>query len=201
MPVKGDAGHGGAHRRTQQERRDTTRAALRSAARELFATKGFAAAGREEIVERAGVTRGALYHHFASKEHLFAAVFEEVEAEAMGRVAEASMAGTDPLDRLRRGAIAYLAIAAEPAVTRICLLDAPAVLSPEARRDVLDRHVVGLVQAALEECMDAGQVERQPVAPLARVLLAALMEAATMVAQGVDGDEVAAVVDRMLARL
>lgn len=197
MPVKGDGGH----RRTQQERRDTTRAALRAAARELFATKGFAAAGREEIVERAGVTRGALYHHYASKEELFAAVYEEVEAEAMGRVAEASMAGTDPLDRLRRGAAAYLGIAAEPTFTRICLVDAPAVLAPEVRREVSERHVVGLVQAALEECMDGGQIERQPVAPLARVLLAALMEAATMIAQGVEPRDVAAVVERLLARL
>ena len=200
MPVKGDDGHR-APRRTQQERRATTRAALLAAGRELFATKGFAGAGREEIVERAGVTRGAMYHHFASKEDLFAAVFEEVEAEVMAHVAEAAMAGSDPLDELRRGSLAYLDIAADAGVNRICLLDAPAVLSPDVRREVTERHVVGLVQAGLEACMAAGQIERQPVEPLARVLLAALLEAATLVAQGSDRDQVATVVERMLSRL
>lgn len=212
MPVKGDDGHGappGApaapaappERRTQRERRAATRAALRASARALFEAKGFAATGREEIVERAGVTRGAMYHHFASKEDLFAAVYEEVEAEVMVQVAEAAMAGTDPLDRLKRGARAYLEVAAEPGVNRICLLDAPSVLPAEVRRDVSERHVVGLVRTALEECMDAGQIARQPVGPLARVLLAALLEAATMIAQGGDRDEVGGVVDRLLGTL
>ena len=200
MPVKGDEGHRPA-RRTQSERRETTRAALLAAGRELFSTKGFAGAGREEIVERAGVTRGAMYHHFASKEELFAAVYEMAEAEAMGKVAEAAMSGADPLDRLRRGAMAYLDIAADPGINRICLLDAPAVLAPAVRRDVTERHVMGLVRGALEECMDAAQIDRQPVEPLAYVLLAALLEAATLVAEGGDRADVAAVVERLFERL
>lgn len=197
MPVKGDGGH----RRTQQERRDATRTALKAAARHLFAAKGFAGAGREEIVERAGVTRGAMYHHFPSKEALFAAVYEEVEAEVVAHVAEAAMAGVDPLDQLQRGARAYLDIAAEPGVNRICLLDAPSVLAAEVRRDVSERHVVGMMRAVLEECMAAGQIEPQPVDPLARVLLAGLVEAATLIAQGGDRADVGGVVDRLLATL
>jgi AcrR family transcriptional regulator len=204
MPVKGDGGHGegrGPGRRTQPERRAATRAALIGAARDLFATKGFAGAGREEIVERAGVTRGAMYHHFSSKEALFAAVYEEVEAEVVAHVAEAAMAVADPMAQLRLGSLAYLEVAADPGINRICLLDAPSVLPAEVRRDVSERHVVALVRHALDDCIAAGRIEPQPVGPLARVLLAALVEAATLVAQGADPDEVATVVERLLARL
>ncbi len=200
MPVKGDAGHPTA-RRTQAERRETTRAALLVAARELFAAKGFAGAGREEIVERAGVTRGALYHHFASKEDLFRAVYEEVEEEVLGIIATAAMAAADPQEQLRLGALAYLDIAADPAVHRICLLDAPSVLDPDVRRQLTERFGVGVVREALAACMAAGRIDRQPVEPLAHVLLAALLEAATLVAEGADQAEVSALVERMLERL
>ncbi|HZN15778.1 MAG TPA: helix-turn-helix domain-containing protein, partial [Acidimicrobiales bacterium] len=68
-------------RRTQAERSATTKAALLAAARELFAENGFAATGRDDIAERAGVTRGALYHHYDSKEALLRAVVLEMERE------------------------------------------------------------------------------------------------------------------------
>ena len=194
MAVKGDAGH----RRTQAERRASTRSALLAAARELFAEKGFAGAGREEIVERAGVTRGAMYHHFDSKEALFQAVYEEVEHEMLGRIAEAAITAPEPLEQLRRGAMAYLDVAANDDVRRICLLDAPSVLSTEVRRELAERYGLGLVRESLALCMADGAIARQPVEPLAHVLLAALLEAATLVADGADRAEVDAVVERML---
>jgi AcrR family transcriptional regulator len=197
MAVKGDEGH----RRTQQERRATTRAALLRAARELFAAKGYAGAGREEIVERAGVTRGAMYHHFASKEDLFRAVYEEVEVEVLEHVAVAAMAGADPLDQLRLGAQAYLDVAARTDVRRICLLDAPSVLSTEYLRAFSDGHGLGLIRESLRAAMDGGQIAEQPLDPLAHVLLAALMEAATLVAEGSPRSDVDAVVGSMLERL
>src|SRR4051812_30622725 len=143
MPVKGDDGHP-APRRTQAERREATRGALLQAARELFSTKGFTGAGREEIVQRAGVTRGAMYHHFESKEDLFRAVYEQCEHEVMGRVATAAMVTTDPREQLRLGALAWLEFAADPSIARICLLDAPSVLQPEVRRELSERYGVGL---------------------------------------------------------
>ncbi|HEV8064003.1 MAG TPA: helix-turn-helix domain-containing protein, partial [Acidimicrobiales bacterium] len=79
-------------RRTQAERSATTREALLTAARELFAEKGYTATGREQVADRAGVTRGALYHHFANKQALFTAVVEAVEVETCRRIAEAAMA-------------------------------------------------------------------------------------------------------------
>jgi AcrR family transcriptional regulator len=197
MPVKGDSGH----RRTQAERRASTRSALIGAARRLFAEKGFAGAGREEIVERAGVTRGAMYHHFASKEALFQAVYEEIEDEVLGRIAEAAMGATEPLEQFRRGAMAYLDVAANDDVRRICLLDAPSVLPTEVRRELAERYGLGLVRESLAACMATGAIARQPVEPLARVLLAALLEAATLVAEGAERAEVDAIVERTLAGL
>ena len=200
MAVKGES-VGAAPRRTQAERRASTRAALLQSARELFGTKGFAGAGSEEIVERAGVTRGAMYHHFESKDDLFRAVYEEVEAETMGHVAEAAMATTDPKEELRLGARAWLQFAADPTVARICLIDAPAVLNPRVRRELSERYGVGMVRAVLQECIEAGQITPQPVDLLARVVLAALLEAATLVGEGADRAEVATIVEAMLDAL
>jgi AcrR family transcriptional regulator len=175
-------------RRSQAERSATTRGALIEAARELFARDGYAATGREAIVERAGVTRGALYHHFADKEALFRAVFEQIEAEVMAKAAQAAVSASpdDPLGQLRAGSLAYLDVALDPAVQRICLLDAPAVLSPADRQTVVDDHAAGLVREVLRAAVDAGAVISQPVEPLTHVLLAALHEAALYVARAED---------------
>jgi AcrR family transcriptional regulator len=193
------------HRRTQAERSRATRAALLASARPLFAERGFTGTGREEIVERAGLTRGALYHHFASKRDLFRATFEEVEAEVTERVARAAAAAADPLDALRRGCHEFLDAATDEAVQRIVLLDAPAVLGWHEWRELEARYGLGLTTAGLEAAMQAGVIERQPVEPLAHMLLAALCEAALLVAGAPDPTraraEVGVVVDHLLDRL
>lgn len=198
MAVKGDPGH---QRRSQADRRAATRSALVRAGRELFSEKGFVGAGREEIVARAGVTRGAMYHHFASKEELFRAVFETVEAEVLDQVATAAMVTADPLQQLRLGSRAYLDIAVRADVRRICLVDAPAVLSPEYRRTFAEAHSLGLIRAALAAAMAQGQIAALPVDPLAHLVMAAVLEAATLVGEGADRDEVGAVLDVLLERL
>lgn len=179
----------GSRPRTQAERREQTRAALLAAGRALFAERGFVGAGREEIVERAGVTRGALYHHFDSKEALFQAVFEQVEQELCDAVAIAAIAGTDPIDSLRLGAHAFLDAASTPDVRRIVLLDAPSVLSVETRRSLSERYGLGLVREALRGAAAAGALTISPVEPLAPILLAALHEAATVIADATDPTE------------
>jgi AcrR family transcriptional regulator len=201
MVVKGDEGHAGAPRRTQGERRAATRAALLAAGREQFAVKGFAGAGREEIVERAGVTRGAMYHHFASKEDLFRAVYEACEEEVLERVVVAAAGATTPKEMLRRGSLAYLEVAAAEDVRRICLLDAPAVLAPDVRRELMERFGLSVIRQALDECMDAGEIRRQPVDVLAHAYLAMLLECATLVAEGRDATEVGGVLDTLLDSL
>jgi AcrR family transcriptional regulator len=201
MVVKGDEGHAAAPRRTQGERRAATRAALLAAGRELFAAKGFAGAGREEIVERAGVTRGAMYHHFASKEDLFRAVYEAVEADVLARVVVAAAGASDPKEMLRLGSLAYLEVAASEEVRRICLLDAPSVLDPEDRRELAEGHGLGVIREALQHCMDAGLIREQPVDVLAHLYLAMLLEAATLVAEGRDRAEAAGVLETLLDSL
>lgn len=199
--VNGDRGH----RRTQAERSATTRAALLASARALFTERGFAGAGREEIVRRAGVTRGALYHHFATKTDLFRAVFEEVEQEVTEQVARAAASTPEPLDALRRGCREFLDAALDPAVQRIVLVEAPAVLGWSAWRELETRYGLGLTTMGLQAAMDAGAIARQPLEPLAHMLLASLNEAALLVAGAEDPNatraEVGQVVDHLLDRL
>jgi AcrR family transcriptional regulator len=196
--VNGEAGH---TRRTQAERRASTRAALVAAARELFTERGFAGAGREDIVQRAGVTRGAMYHHFTSKEALFREVYEQIEGELSDQIATAALAAAGPVEALRAGVLAFLDAAVQPDVRRICLLDAPSVLPVELRRELAEKYGLGLVRESLRELMDAGVIAKQPLEPLAHVLLAALHEAAVLVADGHDRAEVDTVVDRFLEML
>src|SRR5437763_14607766 len=110
------------------ERSEETRQALITEARALFAQRGFAGVGTEEIARAARLTRGALYHHFESKEDLFRAVYEEVERELVENIATGAMAATDPLEALGAGVWAVLDACDDPAVQRIALLDAPSVL-------------------------------------------------------------------------
>ena len=197
MAVKGDPGH----KRTQAERRATTRAALLDAARALFADKGFAATGREEIVERAGVTRGAMYHHFASKDALFQAVYEQIEGELMAAIMAAAETTADPVEMLRRGASAFLDAAADPAVRRVVLLDAPSVLPPTLRRELTEQYGLGATRAVLEAAMHRGEVREAPVDALATVVLAAMHAAAELVAEGHDRGAVGEIGDRMIEGL
>lgn len=171
-----------AQRRTQAQRSAATRATLLAAARELFAKQGFAHTPREQIVERAGVTRGALYHHFDNKEHLFREVVERLQQEIGERIMKASLASDDAGERLRLGCHAFLDACLRPDVRRIVLLDAPAVLGAPAWREIDERHGLGLVRVGLEEAMASGAMTRRPVEPLAHLLLGALNEAAMLVA-------------------
>ena len=186
------------------ERSEATRALLVETARGLFAQRGYAAVGTEEIVRAAGLTRGALYHHFADKRDLFRAVVEDVEQRLAADIARTAGA-VDPADALLVGARAFLDACREQPVRRIGLIDAPAVLGWEEFRAIDERYGLGLVQATLQAAMDAGAIARQPVRPLAHVLLGAITEAGMMVAQSGDPaatrDEVAAVLQRLIEGL
>jgi AcrR family transcriptional regulator len=172
---------------TNPERSAATRAALVKAARELFSSQGYAGTPREEIVARAGVTRGALQHHFRDKATLFRAVYEQVEEEVVGAVASAAMrAGDDPMGELQAGCRAYLDAVLDPAIQRVCAIDGPAVLASDVRQEIIDRYALGLVREAVQMAIDRGQLEPAPVEPLARVLLAGVTAAAEYVATAED---------------
>ena len=193
-------------RRRQVDRSAATRTALVGAARRLWAERGYADVGTEEIVHAAGVTRGALYHQFDDKVALFATVLEAVEQDVMGRLvsvvdAAAAAGVTDPVGLLVAGTDAWLDACADPEVQRIVLLDGPAVLGWERWREVGERYGMGLVATILTEFMDAGAIARQPVEPLAHVLIGALDEAALYVARAADPDAARAEVRTVLHRL
>src|SRR4030088_672414 len=164
-------------RRTQRERSDVTRGALVAAAAALFAERGFHGTPAELVVRRAGVTSGALYHHFGDKRGLFRAVFDGAELALAERGAAPARSGNDPGDRLERGVAEYLRACGEPDVRRIVLEDGPSVLGWEEWHTLDAAHHLRPLAASLAGCMRAGLVERHPPVPLAHVLLGALTEA------------------------
>jgi AcrR family transcriptional regulator len=194
-------------RRTQAERTSATRRALLDAARAHFAEQGFAGTGREQVATAAGVTRGALHHHFGTKEGLFRAVVEELEAGLAEQVASAAAQGSDPVDELRRGCLAFLDACMEPAVRRVVLLEAPVVLGWDAWREIDARYGLALVRTGLEGALRQVGLDPAAAEPLAHLLLGALNEAALLVATAEDpatardevGRTVALVLDRLLA--
>jgi AcrR family transcriptional regulator len=159
-----------------------TRDALVHAGIELFGKRGYAEVGTEEIVARARVTRGALYHHFEDKRDLFRAVHERVEDELIARIGAAMAEVTDPWELMLTGTRSFLDACEEPAVKQIALIDAPAVLGWDEWRHIDERYGLGLTRAALRGAVDAGVLRPLPVEPLSHLLLAALSEAALMIA-------------------
>ena len=187
-------------KRTQTERSQSTREALIEAARGLFAERGYAGVGTEEIVRAAGVTRGALYHHFEGKLELFAAVYERIEAELAERIAAGALAANadSPLEAMRAGAEMFLSACTEPEAQRIVLLDGPSVLGWDRWREIAAEHGLGLIEASLKAAIDAGAIEPQPVRSLAHVLMGALDEAAMLVARADDPEATQAEVRQAL---
>ena len=175
-------------RRTQGERTAATSAALVGVARALFGAEGYASVGTERVAREAGMTRGALYHQFADKAELFAAVLEQIEAEIAERMMLAA-AASDPGDTamlLIAGADAFFDACAEDGIQQIVLIDGPSVLGWERWREICLRHSVGLIAALLADGMERGSVIRQPVDPLTHVLVGAVDEAALYIARAAD---------------
>jgi len=176
--------------RKQADRSAATRAALIAAARPLFGERGYAGVGTGELAEAAGVTRGALYHQFADKRELFAAVFESVEQDLIERIAKRIAAASpgDPLGALAEGAEVLIDAVLEPDFRQIAALDAPGVLGWEEWRRISERYGLGLIVAGITGAIDEGAMSEQPVAPVAHLLLGALNEGAMYVAVAEDPD-------------
>lgn len=191
-------------RRTQAERRAITRRALLDAARSLFAEKGYHEAAAEEIVRRAGLTRGALYHHFEDKKDLFRVVVDEMEGEIDEEIEEAERAESGLPEAVMAGYRAFLDAVLDPEMQRTFFLDGPSVLGWEWR-EIDARHAVGKIEEGLEALIAAGYMESQPVRPLARLINGALLEASFFVAAAEDPesarDEVWGGMERLLGGL
>ena len=170
-------------RMAQADRREQTQRALVSAARKLFAEKGFAATGTPEIVAAAGVTRGALYHHYADKTALFAAVVEQ-EHLLVAMAINAAAEGTEepgPVKALIAGSDAFLDAMQDAGRRQILLVDAPAVLGRAAVDAIDARNGLDTLICGLRDAMEAKAIKTLPVLPLAH-LFGALFDRAALAA-------------------
>ena len=181
-----------------------TRATLIAVARDLFGAQGFADTSLDEVVAEAGVTKGALYHHFRGKEDLFAAVYETVQHEVSDRVV-AEFLRPDPWEALQVGCELWIEAHLDPAVQRIAMRDARAALGWEAVRDVEARYGAVPLRGVLRRAIRQGVIEPLPLRPLALLLTGALTEACFYVADAEDQDaarsEIAHLVNRLLSGL
>jgi AcrR family transcriptional regulator len=179
-------------RRTAEES-EATRAELVAVARRLFGERGYSAVGTEEIVAAAGVTRGALYHHFRDKRDLFRAVFAAQEQAFLQQVGERLLPIEDPYERLQTGLAEVLsAYADDQALARIAFGDGPSVLGFEQWRAIVEEYSLGLLVFMLQEAMDAHRLRRLDPEPLAHVILGALTEGGMLLASGADPEPVRA---------
>lgn len=177
-----------------------TREALISAARELFGRRGYAATPVDEIVEAAGVTKGALYHHFSDKEALFRAVFALVQQEVADR-AVALFLQPDSWAALVDGCRLWVEAHQDPAVRQIALVDARGVLGWEVARQIETRFSTVALRGALRKAAHAGVIERKPLQPLARMLIGALSEACFYLADAADEQAARAEVSDLIVTL
>lgn len=166
----------------QAERRAATTEAILTAARRLFGTQGFAATTMDEIAEAAGIAKGAVYHHFKTKEAVFEAVFDLVSRDLVAEIDSAARTEKDVLAAMVAGTQHYFAATAKRPTGQIILRDGPAVLGWERWREIDAQHFGGKMPRALAVAMEAGLIARQPVEPLARLLLGAVTEAAVVCA-------------------
>jgi AcrR family transcriptional regulator len=186
--------------RTQVERLAATRAALLKAARTIFAEQGYAAAATEEIVRRAKVTRGALYHHFEDKRALFDAVASDVAREIATRI-DAMTPMDDPLKALIVGTGAFLDACLDPTVRRIYLIDAPAVLGWHRWREIDAPHGVRSLREGVSAMLAERPDDALAVEPTTFLLAGAFNEAALWIAEAKDEKAARRAMDRSLAAL
>ncbi|MBC8161021.1 MAG: TetR/AcrR family transcriptional regulator [Roseiflexaceae bacterium] len=190
---------------TKAAQRTATTRKLISIARAQFTAHGYAHTSTEAIVQLAGVTRGALYHHFGNKQGLFNAVVAEVQRDVAQRVAEASQATEHPWDQLIVGCRAFLRASLEPDVQRIMLIDGPATIGWDAWREMDAENAMRLLEAGIQELADMHIIEVASVTATTRLLSGAMNEAVLWIARSDQPfqalDETIAALEQLLAGL
>jgi AcrR family transcriptional regulator len=180
------AGQKSPSRRTQQQRSEATTSEVLAAARKLFAEAGYAATSLDAIAAAAGLTKGAIYHHFSSKQEVFRAVYEQERRRLSEIEGAAYSRKRDPWDGFIAASLAFLEASADPDVQRITLLDAPGALGWETVREFFVRDDLRTMVVALEAAMAAGRLRKRPVEPIAHLLHGAMGELATQIAHSKD---------------
>src|SRR5580692_1634162 len=182
-----------------------TRGQLIEVATRLFAEHGYEGTSIEAVLSAAGVSRGALYHHFAGKEALFEAVVAAVSDQVTAELAVAVEGSTDPVDALRTAALAWISLAADPVIQRVVLVDAPSVLGWDRWRAMDDGRTLGALRAMLQAVSDSGRLPAELVSPFSHMILAALDEIVLVVARSPDSTAAVAegrmAVEELLRRL
>lgn len=170
----------------QAERLEATRSAILRAAGDLFGRHGYAATSVDEIAAAAGVAKGAVYHHFASKEQLFEPVLEATTAALARQVMEKAEAAADVWDAIAVATEAYFELASTGTTSQIVLTDGPVVLGWQRWREIDEAHFGAAMPRILQAAMAQGLIASQPIEPLARLLLGAATEAAAACAASAD---------------
>jgi AcrR family transcriptional regulator len=166
---------------SQAQRRAATVAAIIRAAGELFTARGFAATSIDDIASRARVAKGAVYHHFESKEQIFARVFEQMTGALAAEVAATAAAGKSTRDRIERGTFRYLTSIAADKFCQVLLIDGPAVLGWEKWREVDQHYFGGSMQAPMVGKMPEG-VSAREIEAIRHLIAGAISEAALVCA-------------------
>jgi AcrR family transcriptional regulator len=171
-------------RRAAQGR--ATREQLIDVATRLFAERGYEETSIEAVLAAAGVSRGALYHHFAGKDALFEAVLETVENGITARLTAEIAGAPDAVSAVESAALTWIEMAGDPVIQRIVLSDAPSVLGLERWRAMNEEYSLGATRLLLQAVADEGRLSPELVAPFATMLLGALDEIAMAIARSDD---------------
>ncbi len=183
---------------TNQDRTNKTRAALIDAMRALVLEKGFAQAGTPEIVQNAGVTRGALYHHFTDKRELFQTVIEQELSTVAKEITKKGVSTTRPLEALKKGADAFIMAMAENGRTRLILLEAPSALGRTELLKIEDKYTRRTLLEGLTAAMDSGAIAKLPLQPLLELMSAMFDSASLNIEAGMPKKQVLMVVHRII---
>ena len=181
------------------ERGRATRAHLVDVATRLFAERGYDGTSIEAVLADSGASRGSLYHHFPGKDALFWAVLESVAARVGQQMMDAERDAPDPVAALRIWCREWIRLAGDPVVQQTVLIDAPAVLGWERWRELDEQANLGWIRTALEYAAGAGYFERRHVDVFAHIVLAAVNEAALMIARADDPAAALPVGERAIA--
>lgn len=188
-------------RRSNRERSDTTRAAILDAAHGLFVARGYAETSTPDIVAAAGMTRGALYHHFEDKRALFRAVAEREASAVAAKIEEATFEGLTPREALIAGARTFFDAMAEPGRIRILLLDGPAVLGTREMATIDAANAQRTLEEGLAEAMAPKVHDRAALTATATLLSAAFDRAALEIAEGASTDLYVEAIGHLIDRL
>jgi AcrR family transcriptional regulator len=168
---------------TRAEQRLTTFQRILAVATRMFAQQGFEETSIEKLLEELQISRGALYHHFDSKEKIFRAVFEAVESDIEAAIVNATRGIVGPMEALRTGCDTFLKMVRDEPVRRIVLIDAPTVLGWQQWREIDARHGFGLLRKSLQVAAAEGRIRPELIDIYAHMLLASLMETALVIAR------------------